>query len=94
MSLLIPASVGELIDKITILEIKQQRISDPAKQPNIVRELAALMDRQKDPGLRHGGAGQSLVTTAWENQSGMTVSGLSAKNSSKACFTPGTVTSP
>lgn len=43
MSLLIPASVGELIDKITILEIKQQRISDPAKQPNIVRELAALM---------------------------------------------------
>jgi hypothetical protein len=43
MSLLIPASVGELIDKITILEIKQQRISDPAKQPNIARELAALM---------------------------------------------------
>jgi hypothetical protein len=42
-SLFIPVSVGELIDKITILEIKQQRISDPAKQPNIVRELAALM---------------------------------------------------
>ena len=43
MSLLIPASVGELIDKITILEIKQQRISDPAKLQNINRELAALM---------------------------------------------------
>jgi len=43
VSLLIPASVGELIDKITILEIKQQRILDPAKQQNIARELAALM---------------------------------------------------
>jgi hypothetical protein len=44
ISLLIPASVGELIDKITILEIKQQRIHDPVKQHNIGRELAALMD--------------------------------------------------
>ena len=44
ISLLIPASVGELIDKITILEIKQQRIHDPAKQHNIARELVALMD--------------------------------------------------
>jgi hypothetical protein len=44
ISLLIPASVGELIDKITILEIKQQRIHDHAKQHNIARELVALMD--------------------------------------------------
>jgi hypothetical protein len=44
ISLLIPASVGELIDKITILEIKQRRIHDPAKQHNIARELVALMD--------------------------------------------------
>ena len=43
MSLLIPASVGELIDKITILEIKLNRIADPAKQQNISRELKALM---------------------------------------------------
>jgi hypothetical protein len=43
MPLLIPASVGELIDKITILEIKKQRISDSAKQLNISRELDALM---------------------------------------------------
>jgi hypothetical protein len=43
MPLLIPASVGELIDKITILEIKQQRIVDVAKQQNISRELQALM---------------------------------------------------
>ena len=43
MPLLIPASVGELIDKITILEIKQQRIADAAKQLNISRELQALL---------------------------------------------------
>ena len=43
MPLLIPASVGELIDKITILEIKQQRIGDAAKRVNVERELAALM---------------------------------------------------
>ena len=42
-SLLIPASVGELIDKITILEIKRERITDAAKQQNIQRELLALM---------------------------------------------------
>ena len=42
-SLLIPASVGELIDKITILEIKRERIADSAKQQNIQRELLALM---------------------------------------------------
>jgi len=45
--LLIPASVGELIDKITILELKQQRIQDPARRPNILtelRELTAILD--------------------------------------------------
>ena len=43
MTLLIPASVGELIDKVTILEIKHQRITDSDKQFNISRELKALM---------------------------------------------------
>ena len=43
MTLLIPASVGELIDKVTILEIKHQHITDSDKQLNISRELKALM---------------------------------------------------
>ena len=43
MSLLIPVSVGELIDKITILEIKQERIGDAAKRVNVQQELQALM---------------------------------------------------
>ena len=35
-------SPGELLDKISILEIKQDRISDAAKLENVRRELAGL----------------------------------------------------
>lgn len=38
----VPVSVGELIDKITILEIKSERIEDPAKLANVRNELTAL----------------------------------------------------
>lgn len=37
-----PISWGELIDKITILEIKRDKITAPAAAANIARELAAL----------------------------------------------------
>ena len=40
--LLVPVSWGELLDKITILEIKAARIADPVKLANVRRELAAL----------------------------------------------------
>ena len=42
--LLVPISPGELIDKITILEIKSQRMTDPAKLANVRTELAMLND--------------------------------------------------
>jgi hypothetical protein len=38
----VPISPGELIDKITILEIKSQRMTDPAKLHNVRTELALL----------------------------------------------------
>jgi hypothetical protein len=41
-TVMIPVSVGELIDKITILELKLRHISDPAKRGNVAREHAAL----------------------------------------------------
>ncbi len=41
---LIPVSWGELLDKITILEIKADRIADPAARANVGRELALLRD--------------------------------------------------
>jgi chromosome segregation ATPase len=38
----VEVSAGELIDKITILQIKSARITDAAKLENVRRELAAL----------------------------------------------------
>ena len=37
-----PVSFGELIDKVTILEIKAERIGDAAKVANVRRELELL----------------------------------------------------
>ena len=42
MAILVPVSWGELLDKITILEIKQERLDDPAKRANVSAELQAL----------------------------------------------------
>jgi len=42
--LLVPISPGELIDKITILEIKSQRMTDATKLRNVRTELALLGD--------------------------------------------------
>ena len=39
---LAPVSWGELLDKITILEIKATRIADPAARANVDRELVLL----------------------------------------------------
>lgn len=38
----VPVSFGELIDKITILEIKSERIQDAAKVANVRHELKLL----------------------------------------------------
>ena len=38
----VPISPGELLDKITILRIKSERMSDPAKVSNVRVELRAL----------------------------------------------------
>ena len=42
--LLVPISPGELIDKITILEIKSQRMTDATKLRNVRTELSMLTD--------------------------------------------------
>jgi tetratricopeptide (TPR) repeat protein len=54
MAITIPAAVGELIDKITILEIKESRIGEAAKLENIRRELTLLRKLKSECGL--GGA--------------------------------------
>jgi len=55
---MIEVSVGELIDKITILEIKAERIKDPAKLRNIHRELELLQRATAD----HVQSGDALNT--------------------------------
>ncbi len=40
--ILVPVSFGELLDKISILQIKSERMSDPAKLHNVRNELSAL----------------------------------------------------
>jgi DNA-binding transcriptional regulator PaaX len=46
-ALLVPISPGELIDKITILEIKSQRMTDAAKLANVRTELRMLTETWK-----------------------------------------------
>ena len=42
MNITSPISLGELVDKITILEIKKERIQDENKLKNVIVELNAL----------------------------------------------------
>jgi hypothetical protein len=48
--ILVPISPGELLDKITILRIKQVRILDAAKLANVKLELALLEQTWRDWG--------------------------------------------
>ena len=50
----VPVSIGELIDKITILEIKLRRIDNEEKLHNIRRELRALEQVERDASLVEG----------------------------------------
>jgi hypothetical protein len=42
--ILVPVSFGELLDKIAILQIKSERMSDAVKLANVRKELDALND--------------------------------------------------
>jgi hypothetical protein len=67
-----PISVGELVDKITILRIKLEKIADPRQQANIRAEhdhlaqiyernrIAALIDRKDEAAL------ESVNRELWE----------------------------
>jgi hypothetical protein len=58
--LLVPISVEELFDKITILEIKALRIVDEVKRLNVTRELTVLKT-VADDSLQLGDEGLKLV---------------------------------
>ena len=51
MQLQVPVSVGEVLDKITILQIKLEHISHATKRVNIQNELNALLPLVADDGF-------------------------------------------
>ena len=53
----VPVSFGELIDKISILQIKSERMSDPVKLANVRNELDAL----ETTWLAHPAAGHDIA---------------------------------
>jgi hypothetical protein len=55
--LLVPVSYGELLDKIAILQIKSERMTDPAKLANVRNELSAL----ERTWMAHPAAGQDIA---------------------------------
>jgi hypothetical protein len=71
-SLRAPISLGELIDKITILEIKSERISDSGQLRNITAELKLLNELKAGAGLdtaeiqAYAVALKSVNQTLWE----------------------------
>lgn len=58
-SIQVGVSIGELMDKITILEIKAARISDPKKLRNVTRELDELLIAAKS--LEFGATEMAIV---------------------------------
>lgn len=57
----IPVSWGELIDKITILEIKAERMADAEKIANVRRELIALQAAANGAGRIPAGGGNLVA---------------------------------
>ena len=53
----VPVSFGELLDKIAILQIKSERMSDAAKLANVRNELSAL----ETTWMAHPAAGHNIV---------------------------------
>ena len=56
MTVMAPVSWGELIDKVTILEIKATRIQDAEKVANVQRELGLLGALRDQVRRAHGDA--------------------------------------
>ena len=55
--ILVPVSFGELLDKIAILQIKSERMTDEAKLANVRNELSAL----ERTWMAHPAAGHDIV---------------------------------
>lgn len=77
MNISAPISIGELIDKITILEIKSERIQETEKLANIQKELDTLRTTWRDASLDEEKILEEVVglkqvnETLWEIEDGI-----------------------
>ena len=53
----VPVSFGELLDKLSILQIKSERMTDPAKLAKVRKELSAL----EHTWMQHPAAGKDIA---------------------------------
>ena len=49
--LLVPAALGDVVDRLTILALKRERLSDPTARGNVAREHDALLAAWAAAGL-------------------------------------------
>lgn len=63
-----PVSAGELLDKLTILDIKAERIRDADKLVNVRTEQAALRDIRDANGLRGGAIDECVAALKLVNE--------------------------
>jgi len=68
MSVHVQVSFGELIDKITILQIKKERISHAEKLKNIVKELTKLKATWNDIDQQHDNISQQITALKQVNE--------------------------
>jgi hypothetical protein len=69
MLLNVQTSPGEFLDKLTILEIKAERMSDPAKLENVRRELELLRATWADSPLSARDVSEPLARLKRVNES-------------------------
>ncbi len=65
----VPVSVGELLDKVSILRIKLDKFQDEGRRANVKRELDALLEVCDTKGLTHQELEAELVrinSRLWE----------------------------
>jgi hypothetical protein len=74
MSIRIDISLGEFIDKLTILEIKSSRLRDTTQRANVDRELDALRATWRNSGYREADVAEdieklrSINARLWETE--------------------------
>jgi len=66
-TVMVEISIGELIDKITILRIKCDRFTDPAKRQNVMAELGVLERARADSVAGQASGGRTPEHGAGEN---------------------------